>query len=181
MPSTSDQVVRRAKRRTGGTGRVAGGEPRRALRAVLAARPRSGSSSRAPGSPRLAVRCPAGAAADERATSVPVTVWDPPAWVETLDAGDVVVVVGRMRRRFYQRPGGVGSRVDVEAELSAGPATDAGSTPRCAGPTTRSRRSGDLRDDLGAVRCERGRLHPRGAGAPSVRSNPHSNSNPIPA
>jgi single-stranded DNA-binding protein len=69
----------------------------------------------------LAVRCPTGttsrAAADERATSVPVTVWDPPAWVETLAAGDVVVVVGRMRRRFYQRPGGVGSRVDVEAEL----------------------------------------------------------------
>ncbi len=69
----------------------------------------------------LAVRCPATAAAtasaDGRATSVPVTVWDPPAWVETLAAGDVVVVVGRMRRRFYQRPGGVGSRVDVEAEL----------------------------------------------------------------
>lgn len=69
----------------------------------------------------LAVRCPTGTttrtATDERATSVPVTVWDPPAWVETLAAGDVVVVVGRMRRRFYQRPGGVGSRVDVEAEL----------------------------------------------------------------
>jgi hypothetical protein len=65
----------------------------------------------------LAVRCPAGPGADERATSVPVTVWDPPAWVETLAAGDAVVVVGRMRRRFYQRPGGVGSRVDVEAEL----------------------------------------------------------------
>ena len=64
----------------------------------------------------LALRCPTGAA-DERATSVPVTVWDPPAWVETLAAGDVIVVVGRMRRRFYQRPGGVGSRVDVEAEL----------------------------------------------------------------
>jgi single-stranded DNA-binding protein len=69
----------------------------------------------------LAVRCPAaspgGSSADDRATSVPVTVWDPPAWVETLAAGDPVVVVGRMRRRFYQRPGGVGSRVDVEAEL----------------------------------------------------------------
>jgi hypothetical protein len=65
----------------------------------------------------LAVRCPAGPGADERATSVPVTIWDPPAWVETLAAGDPVVVVGRMRRRFYQRPGGVGSRVDVEAEL----------------------------------------------------------------
>ena len=64
----------------------------------------------------LAVRCPAGPTADERATSVPVTVWDPPAWIETLAAGDSIVVVGRMRRRFYQRPGGVGSRVDVEAE-----------------------------------------------------------------
>ena len=62
----------------------------------------------------LAVRCPAG---DDRATSVPVTVWDPPAWVESLEPGDVVVVVGKLRRRFYQRPGGVGSRVDVEAEL----------------------------------------------------------------
>jgi hypothetical protein len=71
----------------------------------------------------LAVRCPTaptgatGRGADERVTSVPVTVWDPPAWVETLAAGDEVVVVGRMRRRFYQRPGGVGSRVDVEAVL----------------------------------------------------------------
>jgi hypothetical protein len=44
-------------------------------------------------------------------------VWDPPAWVESLDAGDVVIVVGRMRRRFYQRPGGVGSRVDLEADF----------------------------------------------------------------
>jgi single-stranded DNA-binding protein len=65
----------------------------------------------------LAVRCPAGPAADERVTSVPVTVWNPPAWIDTLDAGEPVVVVGRLRRRFYQRPGGVGSRVDVEAEL----------------------------------------------------------------
>jgi hypothetical protein len=64
----------------------------------------------------LAVRCPAGPAADERATSVPVTVWNPPAWVDTLEAGEVIVVVGRLRRRFYQRPGGVGSRVDLEAE-----------------------------------------------------------------
>ena len=63
----------------------------------------------------LAIRCPAGASADERATSVPVTVWNPPAWIDTLEAGEAVVVVGRLRRRFYQRPGGVGSRVDVEA------------------------------------------------------------------
>jgi hypothetical protein len=64
----------------------------------------------------LAVRCPSGTG-DERATSVPVTVWDPPAWVDTLEAGTEVVVVGRLRRRFYQRPGGVGSRVDLEAEV----------------------------------------------------------------
>ena len=65
----------------------------------------------------LAVRCPAGSGSDERATSVPVTVWDPPAWIESLEAGDGVVVVGRARRRFYQRPGGVGSRVDLEADV----------------------------------------------------------------
>jgi hypothetical protein len=64
----------------------------------------------------FAVRCPSGTAG-ERATSVPVSLWNPPAWVEALDAGEVVVVVGRLRRRFYQRPGGVGSRVDLEADL----------------------------------------------------------------
>lgn len=53
----------------------------------------------------------------ERPTSVPVTVWNPAAWIETLEAGDVVVVVGRLRRRFFQRAGGVGSRVDLEADL----------------------------------------------------------------
>jgi single-strand DNA-binding protein len=65
----------------------------------------------------LAVRCPAGSGSQERATSVPVTVWDPPAWIESLEAGDAVIVVGRVRRRFYQRPGGVGSRVDLEADV----------------------------------------------------------------
>jgi len=65
----------------------------------------------------LAVRCTAGSGSDERATSVPVTVWDPPAWIESLGAGDAVVVFGHVRRRFYQRPGGVGSRVDLEADV----------------------------------------------------------------
>lgn len=62
----------------------------------------------------LAVRCPG---RTERATSVPVTVWDPPAWIDALQPGEPVIVVGRLRRRFYQRPGGVGSRVDVEADM----------------------------------------------------------------
>lgn len=60
-------------------------------------------------------RSASGAEAGERATSVPVTVWDPPAWMEGLDQGEAVVVVGQVRRRFYSRPGGVGSRVDLEA------------------------------------------------------------------
>jgi hypothetical protein len=63
------------------------------------------------------VRCPGGPGTGERTTSVPVTVWDPPAWVEALEAGVAVVVVGRLRRRFFQRQAGVGSRVDLEAEL----------------------------------------------------------------
>jgi single-strand DNA-binding protein len=51
------------------------------------------------------------------ATSVPVAVWDPPAWVEALDLDDPVVVVGTLRRRFFQTATGTGSRVEVEASL----------------------------------------------------------------
>jgi hypothetical protein len=66
---------------------------------------------------RAAGRGSGGKAEADRTTSVPVTVWSPAAWIETLEAGDEVIVVGRLRRRFFQRPGGVGSRVDLEAEL----------------------------------------------------------------
>jgi single-stranded DNA-binding protein len=76
-------------------------------------------SVRAPAASGAASRRVPGAPAGDRATSVPVTVWDPPAWVEQLDTGDPVVVVGQVRRRFYSRPGGVGSRVDLEATTIA--------------------------------------------------------------
>ena len=50
------------------------------------------------------------------ATSVPVTVWDPPAWVEGIEPGDEIVVVGAVRRRFFTTTaGGRGSKVEVEA------------------------------------------------------------------
>jgi single-strand DNA-binding protein len=69
----------------------------------------------------LAVRTSTG---DGRNTSVPVTVWDPPAWVETLEADDDVVVVGHVRRRFFKTASGArGARTDVEAE-SVSPARD---------------------------------------------------------
>jgi single-strand DNA-binding protein len=53
------------------------------------------------------------------AVSVPVVVWSPAAWVETLDVGDEVVVVGRVRRRFYRAGGGAASKVEVEADVLA--------------------------------------------------------------
>jgi single-strand DNA-binding protein len=56
---------------------------------------------------------------DGRALSVPVSVLEPPAWVEALDAGDEVVVVGHVRRRFFRAGGATGSRVEVEAEIVA--------------------------------------------------------------
>ena len=69
----------------------------------------------------LAVRTRAG---DGRNTSVPVTVWDPPAWIETLEPDDDVLVVGRVRRRFFRTAAGTsGARTDVEAE-SVAPARD---------------------------------------------------------
>jgi single-strand DNA-binding protein len=59
-------------------------------------------------------------AGDGRSTSVPVTVWDPPAWIETLAADDDVLVVGRVRRRFFRTAAGTsGARTDVEAESVA--------------------------------------------------------------
>ena len=56
---------------------------------------------------------------DGKARSVPVAVWDPPAWIEELDAGDEVVVVGAVHRRFFRAAGTTASRVEVEAELVA--------------------------------------------------------------
>jgi hypothetical protein len=50
------------------------------------------------------------------ATSVPVAVREPSAWIEDLDEGTPVVVVGALRRRFFKtRTGGTGTRVEVEA------------------------------------------------------------------
>ena len=52
----------------------------------------------------------------ESATSVPVTVWDPPAWLEGLEPDEAVVVVGTVRRRFFAtRSGGRGAKAEVEA------------------------------------------------------------------
>ncbi len=49
-------------------------------------------------------------------TSLPVAVWDPPAWLEGLEHGQLIVVVGCLRRRFFRSAtGGVASRVEIEA------------------------------------------------------------------
>lgn len=56
---------------------------------------------------------------DGRAVSVPVAVMQPPAWVEHLDTGDEVVVVGHVRRRFFRAAGATASRVEIEADVVA--------------------------------------------------------------
>ena len=56
---------------------------------------------------------------DERAVSVPVVVWDPPAWLAALDVGAELVAVGSVRRRFYRAGGATASRVELEAAFVA--------------------------------------------------------------
>lgn len=53
---------------------------------------------------------------DQRAESVPVVWHDPPASAGSLGAGDEVVVVGRVRRRFFRAGGAVQSRTEVVAD-----------------------------------------------------------------
>jgi hypothetical protein len=47
---------------------------------------------------------------------VPVVWLDAPARAAEFAAGEVVVVVGRVRRRFFRTPAGTGSRTEVVAE-----------------------------------------------------------------
>ena len=49
--------------------------------------------------------------------SLPVAVWNPAQWVEGLEPGAEVVVVGRVRRRFFKAAGAAASRVEVEADV----------------------------------------------------------------
>jgi single-strand DNA-binding protein len=51
--------------------------------------------------------------------SLPVAVWNPAHWVEALEPGAEVVVVGRVRRRFFKAAGAAASRVEVEADVVA--------------------------------------------------------------
>ena len=51
--------------------------------------------------------------------SLPVAVWNPAPWVEALEPGAELVVVGRVRRRFFRAAGAAASRVEVEADVVA--------------------------------------------------------------
>lgn len=52
----------------------------------------------------------------ERADSVPVVMFEAPASAAALDVDDEVVVVGRVRRRFFRTGGGTQSRTEVVAD-----------------------------------------------------------------
>jgi single-strand DNA-binding protein len=56
---------------------------------------------------------------EEETLSMPVAVWNPAAWVQELEPGDEVVLVGRVRRRFFRAGGAPASRVEVEADVVA--------------------------------------------------------------
>ena len=56
---------------------------------------------------------------DTETLSLPVAVWNPAAWVQELETGDAVIVVGRVRRRFFRAGGAAASRVEVEADVVA--------------------------------------------------------------
>ena len=51
--------------------------------------------------------------------SMPVSCWNPEGWVDALEPGDEIVVVGRVRRRFFRAGGATASRVELEADLVA--------------------------------------------------------------
>lgn len=55
--------------------------------------------------------------AGERAESVPVVWPDAPAAAAGLDVGEAVVVVGRVRRRFFRSGGATQSRTEVVADV----------------------------------------------------------------
>lgn len=52
---------------------------------------------------------------DGPAVSVPIAWWDPGPAVEQVGEGDEIVVIGRVRRRFFRSGERTASRVEVEA------------------------------------------------------------------
>ena len=52
-----------------------------------------------------------------KSESVPVVWFGAPAWAKTLDVDDEVLVVGRVRRRFFRAGGATQSRTEVVADV----------------------------------------------------------------
>src|SRR3954451_10693014 len=52
----------------------------------------------------------------DKAESVPVVCFDAPASVAALDVDDEIVVIGRVRRRFFRTGGSTQSRTEVVAD-----------------------------------------------------------------
>jgi len=65
----------------------------------------------------LSVPAPPGGRAD----SVPLVWFDPPAWVGRLDTGAELVVLGRVRRRFFRSGAGLASRTEVLVDAATPP------------------------------------------------------------
>ena len=51
-----------------------------------------------------------------KSESVPVVWFGAPAWAKTLDVNDEILVIGRVRRRFFRTGGSTQSRTEVVAD-----------------------------------------------------------------
>ena len=72
-----------------------------------------------------------------RAESVPVVWYDAPASAEDYDVDEKVVIVGRVRRRFFRGAGGTQSRTEVVADA----VVPARQTKRAAAAVERARQA----------------------------------------
>ena len=78
--------------------------------------------------------------ADGHAIRVPISITEPPAWLATAVAGDEVLVVGVVRRRFFRAGSATASRVEVEARVVAKTSTSEQCVRPCASHKFRSTR-----------------------------------------
>ena len=102
----------------------------------------------------------------DRAETVPVVWFDAPASAATLDVEEAVVVVGRVRRRFFRAGGSTQSRTEVVADVVVPTRRVKSARTALAAATSRlEAAAGELEQAtqgrLGAQRAPRGQRGPR--------------------
>ena len=89
---------------------------------------------------------------DDRAETVPVVWFDAPPSAATLDIEEAVVVVGRVRRRFFRAEGSTQSRTEVVADTVVPTRRAKSARTALAAATTRLEAAGDQLDQAAPSR-----------------------------